>query len=847
MNRLLTILALLAWFVSMPVQAQWKVVVEGGSFTLVDVSFAGETTGYAVGVYGTVRRTVDGGLTWSERLTVPTTDDFRAVQAIGPDVAVAVTRDGDIWRTTNGGASWQAIPSGHPESFMAMEMDISPSGVGIIVGMTTDWNDGVILRTTDAGLTWNEVVDPLRGLRTHLYRGVDMFDAGHGCIVGSAAILNGVDVHVVCTSNDGGATWSVAYEGPRERPGFLTAVVMTSATDIVACGESLLSIPPPLLRSTDGGRTFSVSSHQAGTFADAAIGPGGEIALAGNKVTEAGNIAFGRHTFLTSKDRGATWSPATSVLPNLQAIALDFAGSAIVVVGADGMIVRRTDGCIGPVITTDLAGTKNGAIGGSIELGVAATGATSFQWRKNLVPIWDATQPHYVIENAQRTDSGLYDVVIGNGCSDIQTVMCDVKVTPDRGLLHLAQRIVDVGVVGIGQSLDRMLDGIIENEGVSALTVRSITVGGPDAADMAVVAPQGSLLIGVGAVAGMELRVTATHVGIHRAYCVVTNDGPIVDTITVTWSGTSGGSGLQSGVDHVFFGAIAAGRTRDTLLPGQLYNGTDRRVAITAVDFVGADHDQFALSEALELPIVLAPGASRDLRFRYDPRRGGAHNAWLVVTTSTGVERLHVGGICPTGSIGVPFGTVAVGGSTEMTLTFRHNVNMDMTVSGIEGVAAPFSIVDVVPHLPAVVRSDERIDVRVRFTPEYEGTHASSLRLSFVLPDGDVYSTSKRTLYGDAVRVTDVKEGQPHPGGRTLADVHPNPVSDILHIADASIVDPTSLMIVDVLGRIVVDHSIVRAAGVLDETVSVRSLLPGLYTVTVSAAGRTAARSFVKR
>ncbi|MBN9571918.1 MAG: hypothetical protein J0H30_12995, partial [Alphaproteobacteria bacterium] len=300
MKRLLAILVLLASFACIPVQAQWKVVVEGGSFALVDVSFAGETAGYAVGVYGTVRRSVDGGKTWSERLTVPTTDDFRAVQAVSPDIAVAVMRDGDIWRTTNGGA---------------------PSGVGLIVGMTADWNDGVILRTTDAGLTWTEVVDPLRGQRAHLYRGADMFDAGHGCIVGSVVLASGVDVHLVCTTDDGGATWTVAYEGPRERPGFLTSVIMTSKSDIVAGGESLLSIPPPLLRSTDGGRTFVVLGHQAGTFVDAAMGPSGEIALAGNKVMEEGHIAFGRHTFLTSKDRGATWSPATSTLPNLQAVA----------------------------------------------------------------------------------------------------------------------------------------------------------------------------------------------------------------------------------------------------------------------------------------------------------------------------------------------------------------------------------------------------------------------------------------------------------------------------------------------------------------------------------------------
>lgn len=847
MKRLLTILVLFAWFACLPAKAQWKVVVEGGDFALVDVSFSGETTGYAVGVYGTVRKSVDGGQTWSVRLTVPTTDDFRAVQAITPDVAIAVTRDGDIWRTANGGASWQAIPSGHPESFMAMEMDISPSGVGLIVGMTADWNDGVILRTTDAGLTWNEVADPLRGQRAHLYRGVDMFDAGHGCIVGSVVIGNGVDVHLVCTTNDGGATWAVAYEGPRERPGFLTSVIMTSATGIVAGGESLLSIPPPLLRSTDGGRTFSVLSHQAGTLVDAAMGPNGEIALAGNKVMEEGYIAFGRHTFLTSKDHGATWSSATSVLPNLQAVALDFAGSAIVVVGADGMIVRRTEGCIAPVVTTDLSRTRNGAIGGRIELGVAATGATSFQWRKNLVPIYDATQPRYVIENAQRPDSGLYDVVIGNGCSGIQTVTCMLMVTPDRGLLRLAQRIVDIGVVGIGQTLDRVLDGILGNEGVSALTVHNVAVEGPDAADLAVVAPDGSFRIEAGSASAVELRATATHVGIHRAHCIIANDGPIVDTIMVTWCGTSGASGLQSSVDHVFFGAIPAGRTRDTLLPGQLYNGTDRRVTITAVDFVGADYDQFALSETLELPIVLAPGASRDILFRYDPRRGGAHNAWLVVTTPTGVERLHVGGICPVGSIAVPFGTVTVGGSTEMTLTFRHNVNMDMTVNGIEGVAAPFTIVDVVPRLPAVVRADERIEVRVRFTPEQEGTHASALRLSFVLPDGDVYNTSKRTLYGDAVRVTTVNEGRPRQGGNTLAEVHPNPASDILHVTDASVADATSLTIVDVLGRVVLDRPIVRGAGMLDETVSVQALPPGLYTVMVSAAGRTAGRSFVKR
>ncbi len=76
-------------------------------YTVADISFCDPDTGWAVGWYGTLLHTTNGGVTWSEQSAgTGTSVTFLAVQAITPERAWIAGGEGFIARTDNGGQTW---------------------------------------------------------------------------------------------------------------------------------------------------------------------------------------------------------------------------------------------------------------------------------------------------------------------------------------------------------------------------------------------------------------------------------------------------------------------------------------------------------------------------------------------------------------------------------------------------------------------------------------------------------------------------------------------------------------------------------------------------------------------
>src|SRR5262245_32873016 len=119
---------------------------QGNDLNAVD--FFDTKTGFAVGNFGAIVRTLDGGVNW-ELQKSGTTDFLFGVAANGVRGAVAVGANGTILRTTNRGATWERRQSGVTAGLL--NVDFAGANHGIIVGENT------ILRTTDAGATWTPV------------------------------------------------------------------------------------------------------------------------------------------------------------------------------------------------------------------------------------------------------------------------------------------------------------------------------------------------------------------------------------------------------------------------------------------------------------------------------------------------------------------------------------------------------------------------------------------------------------------------------------------------------------------------------------------------------------------
>ena len=71
-------------------------------FDLLSVSFIDANTGTAVGGYGTILRTTDGGESWTPQIS-GTTNTLWDVSLVGANIGTVVGANGTILRTTTGG------------------------------------------------------------------------------------------------------------------------------------------------------------------------------------------------------------------------------------------------------------------------------------------------------------------------------------------------------------------------------------------------------------------------------------------------------------------------------------------------------------------------------------------------------------------------------------------------------------------------------------------------------------------------------------------------------------------------------------------------------------------------
>lgn len=195
----------------------WTLVPSGASENLTDVYFTDSRHGWVVGANGVVLRTTDGDSTWSKQYVTP--NALNGVSFAGLLDGWAVGNGGVIFGTHDGGANWYRIlPAltaqsiravvrlGEPAAFAVGAQGVAPRTVagpdstiwelqtaggsnsleGVrFVSTSQGWATGtnavgIVLTTTDAGLTWNPQTVP-SGSALHA---IWFVDALRGWVVG---------------------------------------------------------------------------------------------------------------------------------------------------------------------------------------------------------------------------------------------------------------------------------------------------------------------------------------------------------------------------------------------------------------------------------------------------------------------------------------------------------------------------------------------------------------------------------------------------------------------------------------------------------------------------------------
>jgi len=216
---------------------------------LFGVDFADAKHGWIVGRVGTVLATNDGGETW-EKQTTDTKQHLFDVRALDAQHVWAVGDWGTIISSADGGKSWQTHPL---DRDIILNAEAWPDAThGWIVGEA-----GTILATSDGGATWT---DQTSGVEKTLF-GTYFSDAQHGWVVG----LDGLILHTA----DGGQTWQAQHGdtqiGALDQVGFKEAfdnptLYGIAVTDTVAyaVGDNA-----SVFASTDNGNTWQRRSIPA--------------------------------------------------------------------------------------------------------------------------------------------------------------------------------------------------------------------------------------------------------------------------------------------------------------------------------------------------------------------------------------------------------------------------------------------------------------------------------------------------------------------------------------------------------------------------------------------------------
>ncbi len=207
--------------------SQWFPQSSGTSNPLTNIFMVDASTGFAIGLSGTIRKTTNGGANWLAQ-TVPA-DNLYGIYMLNATTGY-ISGDAVFYKTTNGGTSW--VDPGGPVRlhrgiyFIDANTGYTCSGVGALD------------KTTNGGSSWVALTSGT----TQNLNNIKFADALTGFVSGYGG--------TILKTTDGGANWAALTTGVTDH---LFALSVININVIYAGGES-----GKLIKSTDGGTSWSV-------------------------------------------------------------------------------------------------------------------------------------------------------------------------------------------------------------------------------------------------------------------------------------------------------------------------------------------------------------------------------------------------------------------------------------------------------------------------------------------------------------------------------------------------------------------------------------------------------------
>ncbi len=158
---------------------------------------------------------------------------FRAVDMITPTLGYTVGQFGAVYRTTNGGVSWDSVVTTIGTVYL-YDVDFLDAITGWVVGAT-----GNCWKTTDGGTSWTQQTTTLTGI---IYS-ISMANATNGWLAGASGTVN--------VTTDGGTSWTLQTSG-------MGTSTIYSIDAVDASTGYLSGASGKVSKTTDGGTTWGL-------------------------------------------------------------------------------------------------------------------------------------------------------------------------------------------------------------------------------------------------------------------------------------------------------------------------------------------------------------------------------------------------------------------------------------------------------------------------------------------------------------------------------------------------------------------------------------------------------------
>jgi photosystem II stability/assembly factor-like uncharacterized protein len=259
---------------------------------LDDLHFLDVAHGWVCTGDGGIFKTSNGGATWQQVVNNPARY-FRCIRFADSlrGFAGTLTSGSVLERTTDGGATWSTVTLPQPRPNALCGLSIASSQV--IYGVGSYAGPARVIKSVDGGVNWSsQDLAPLMSTAIDVY----FRSATEGFVVGSVGSFPNSNRSVVLHTTDGGATWQQRFVGTRLGEWCWKISFPTPTIGYISLER--FAGPMYFLKTVDGGTTwaelpFPDYNEQGIGFATPDIG----------WVGGADNPTFG------TTDGGATWTP----------------------------------------------------------------------------------------------------------------------------------------------------------------------------------------------------------------------------------------------------------------------------------------------------------------------------------------------------------------------------------------------------------------------------------------------------------------------------------------------------------------------------------------------------------